>query len=75
MAIASAEHVTTREDLDRLAELANRLEEMCREAENLRDRVRDMAQQPPFWPERRRASRLPSARAEPGPPATPDSDD
>jgi hypothetical protein len=45
-------------DHDRVRELLNRLDEMQRESEFIRDRIARIKRESPEWPDRRRRSRL-----------------
>jgi hypothetical protein len=42
--------VTRPPDFDRIAELAKRLDEICREAEHLRAQIESNTHEPPIWP-------------------------
>jgi hypothetical protein len=44
-------------DFDRIAELAKRLDEIRREAEEIRAKIDSTRQAPPVWPDRRHGSR------------------
>ena len=50
--------VTKHPDLDRINELTRRLEDMCREAQRIREQIRNLSSQQPIWPDSRHASRL-----------------
>jgi hypothetical protein len=50
--------VSQEPDFERIAELARRLDEICREAEEIRTRIESHQRDPAPWPDRRRAPRL-----------------
>jgi hypothetical protein len=50
--------VTLPPDFDRIAELNKRLDEICREAEEIRAKIESARQDGPLWPERRHGSRM-----------------
>jgi hypothetical protein len=45
-------------DFDRIAELNKRLDEMCREAEEIRARIASARHSTPLWPDGRHESRM-----------------
>ena len=50
--------MTLSPDFDRIAELARRLDEIRREAEEIRARIDSNRHEVPPWPDRRRESRM-----------------
>lgn len=56
-------------DLDRIVELTKRLEELCREGEEIRDKIARIAREAPLWPDRRVVGRLFTDAREPYYPA------
>jgi hypothetical protein len=45
-------------NIERIAELTKRLEEMCREAQFIRERINNLSSERPVWPNDRNGARL-----------------
>lgn len=52
------QRVSKMSDLERIAELNKRLDEVSREGEHIRRRISEISGRAPYWPERRAPERL-----------------
>jgi uncharacterized protein Yka (UPF0111/DUF47 family) len=64
--------VTLPPDFERIAELNKRLDEICREAEEIRAKIESARRDPALWPDRRRESRMFVEGESPNPPVEPE---